>query len=268
MLEADCRAEVKSDVLRSIVGFEILVKDAFDECWVCRGDGRGVRPCSGGSSTSAGTSSSAAMVGGVVLGVVCVVFMPAAPVLPMWSCSFTMFTRNVWGNYGCSVKMWRRSMSSSHALGASRRLNGKRGIEYVPEAWRAATESIWWREMRTRSITEYVDSAGGGGSGSGPQRTSCYNMENTMVEQDVKIGPKWNQVAAWAVKAGQAHVGRVAGVCDVGSSDAVATAARRLATGKAGGDAIGGCAGDAEGCVDGGAECFAGFRVCWRAAVP
>lgn len=89
VLEADCSAVVKSDVLRSMFGFEeILVK--VDECWILSGAGRGVRPCSGGSSTSAGTSSSAAMVGGIVLGVVCIVPIPAAPVLPMWSCSFGM----------------------------------------------------------------------------------------------------------------------------------------------------------------------------------
>ena len=83
MFEADCSALVKSDVLRSIAGFEILVKEFFDECWIFKGAGRGVRPCSGGSSTSAGTSSSAAMVGGIVLGVACIVLIPAAPVLPI-----------------------------------------------------------------------------------------------------------------------------------------------------------------------------------------
>jgi hypothetical protein len=82
VFEADCNAEVRSDVLRSIPGFEeIFVND--DECWILRGAGRGVRPCSGGSSTSAGTSSSAAMVGGIVLGVDCIVLIPAASVLPM-----------------------------------------------------------------------------------------------------------------------------------------------------------------------------------------
>ena len=90
VFEADCSADVKSDVLRSMFGFEeILVND--DECWILSGAGRGVRLCSGGSSTSADTSSSAAMVGGVVLGIVCIVLSPAAPVLPMWSCSFGIF---------------------------------------------------------------------------------------------------------------------------------------------------------------------------------
>lgn len=92
VFEADCSAVVRSDVLRSMVGFEILVKEVFEECWIFRGAGRGVRPCSGGSSASAGTSSSAAMVGGIVLGVLCVVLVPAAPVLPMWFCSFAIFT--------------------------------------------------------------------------------------------------------------------------------------------------------------------------------
>ena len=81
VFEADCSADVKSEVLRSTAGFEILVKGPFEECWIFRGAGRGVRPCSGGSSTSAGISSSVAMVGGVVLGVVCTVPIPNAPVL-------------------------------------------------------------------------------------------------------------------------------------------------------------------------------------------
>jgi hypothetical protein len=32
VFEADCRAEVRRDVLRSMIGFEILVKDDLDEC--------------------------------------------------------------------------------------------------------------------------------------------------------------------------------------------------------------------------------------------
>lgn len=82
VLEADCNADVNRDVLRSMAGFEILAKDACEECWIFRGAGRGVRPCSGGSSTSAGTSSSAAMVGSVVLGFVCKVLIPTPPLLP------------------------------------------------------------------------------------------------------------------------------------------------------------------------------------------
>jgi hypothetical protein len=85
VFDADCSAVVRREVLRSMMGFEILVKDAFDEWCIFRGDGRGVRPCSGGSSTSAGTSSSAAMFGGSVLGVFCVVLRPAAPLRPTWS---------------------------------------------------------------------------------------------------------------------------------------------------------------------------------------
>ena len=101
VFEADCSAVVRSEVLRSIAGFGIFVNDPFEECWVFKGAGRGVRPCSGGSSTSAGTSSSAAMVGGLVLRVVCIVLIPASPLLPTWSCSFAMFTSVWWGDYVC-----------------------------------------------------------------------------------------------------------------------------------------------------------------------
>ena len=83
MFEADCNAEVSSEVLRSFAGLEILANDPAEECCIFKGAGRGVRPCSGGSSTSAGTSSSAAIVGGVVLGAVCMALIPAAPLLPM-----------------------------------------------------------------------------------------------------------------------------------------------------------------------------------------
>lgn len=37
VFETDCSAVVKSDVLRSMVGFEILVKDPLGECWIFRG---------------------------------------------------------------------------------------------------------------------------------------------------------------------------------------------------------------------------------------
>lgn len=113
VFEADCSALVSNEVLRSMAGFEILVKEPLGECWIFKGAGRGVRPCSGGSSTSAGTSSSAAMVGGIVLGVVCSVPIPAAPVLPMWSCSFGMSVGGWRGDYVRVMLSW---LSSRDAL--------------------------------------------------------------------------------------------------------------------------------------------------------
>lgn len=55
-------AEVRRDVLRSMVGFD-LVNDVDEVCWSARGDGRDSCSCSGGSSTSAATSSSAVVTG-------------------------------------------------------------------------------------------------------------------------------------------------------------------------------------------------------------
>lgn len=110
VFEADCRAVVRSEVLRSIMGFEILVKDPLEEWRICTEACRGVHSCSGGSSTSAGTSSSAAIVGGIVLGVVCIVLIPAAPVLPTWSCSFAMFTNGWLSNYERNAEVCRATV--------------------------------------------------------------------------------------------------------------------------------------------------------------
>jgi hypothetical protein len=80
-LEVDCRAVVKSDSFRSMRGFD-LEKEACDEWRMVKGEGRGARPGSGGSSTSADSSSSAVMDRGSVLGVFCMMEAAGAPVLP------------------------------------------------------------------------------------------------------------------------------------------------------------------------------------------
>lgn len=59
-------------------------------------------------------------------------------------------------------------------------VNRKREVGDVPEEWRVVTGRVGDRETRPcAGITAYMDSGGGQ---VGPQRTSCYDIENNMVE--------------------------------------------------------------------------------------
>jgi hypothetical protein len=87
--ELACNAVVKSDCCRSQRGFD-LVNEVVEEYSSFKVAGREVRPCSGGSSTSAMTSSSDVMAGGAVLGIFGVLPASSAPRLPTCSWSFAM----------------------------------------------------------------------------------------------------------------------------------------------------------------------------------
>ena len=86
--EPDLSAVVRSDSLRSKTGFD-LVKDAVAECWRTRGAGRCARG-SGGSSTSAASSSSVSIAGAEVFTIFCRLPICNTLCLPRLSWSFAM----------------------------------------------------------------------------------------------------------------------------------------------------------------------------------
>lgn len=94
-LELACSAVVKRDCCRSQRGFD-LVKEVVEEYCNFSVAGRGVRPGSGGSSTSATTSSSEVMAGGAVLGTLRTLPTSNAPCLLTCSCSFAMVNVFMW----------------------------------------------------------------------------------------------------------------------------------------------------------------------------